>query len=113
MVNDPGAFLYTRKSLRIAHISTLKLIGMVNANMVLVILSVVLPDKLETPGQKLDPGELIVTRVVELGKLKDGVLLYPIPGCCTDLSLSQQNMIARYVSNNPPSVSRGLGSLEL
>ncbi|KAG6861892.1 hypothetical protein C0995_010598 [Termitomyces sp. Mi166 len=43
--------------------------GMTNANMKLVVLSIVLDDKLELPDQKLDPGEFIVRRIVELSKL--------------------------------------------
>ncbi|TFK73470.1 hypothetical protein BDN72DRAFT_814399 [Pluteus cervinus] len=45
--------------------------GMTNANMKLVVLNVTLDDKLETPEQKLDTGEFIVTRVVELAKLEE------------------------------------------
>jgi hypothetical protein len=44
--------------------------GMTNANMKLVILSVVLHDKMETPAAKPEVGEFIVTKVVELAKLK-------------------------------------------
>ena len=40
--------------------------GMTTANMKLVTLNVVFPGKLETPDQKLDDGEAIVRRVVEL-----------------------------------------------
>jgi len=43
---------------------------MTNANMKLVILSVVLDDKMETPTPQLEAGEFIVTKVVELAKLK-------------------------------------------
>lgn len=43
---------------------------MTNANMKLVVLRVTLDDKLEMPDQKLDPGEFIVPRIVELAKLK-------------------------------------------
>ncbi|RDB21210.1 putative Nudix hydrolase P35G2.12 [Hypsizygus marmoreus] len=45
--------------------------GMTNANMQLVVLNVILADQMETPKQKLDAGEFIVTRVVELSKLND------------------------------------------
>jgi hypothetical protein len=45
--------------------------GMTNANMKLVVLSVVLPDQLETPSQQLEPGEFIVSRVIQLSKLND------------------------------------------
>lgn len=44
---------------------------MTNANMKLVVLNVHLADKMETPKQELDAGEFIVTRVIELAKLKD------------------------------------------
>ena len=43
---------------------------MTNANMKLVVLSVVLDDKMEIPAAKLEDGEFIVTKVVELAKLK-------------------------------------------
>ncbi|KNZ79371.1 hypothetical protein J132_10336 [Termitomyces sp. J132] len=43
--------------------------GMTNANMKLVVLSVVLDDKMELSDQKLEPGEFIVPRIVELSKL--------------------------------------------
>ena len=43
---------------------------MTNANMKLVVLSVVLDDKMEIPVAKLEVGEFIVTKVVELAKLK-------------------------------------------
>jgi len=39
--------------------------------MKLVVLSVLLDDKMETPVAKLDAGEFIITRVVELSKLND------------------------------------------
>jgi hypothetical protein len=44
-------------------------LGMTNANMKLVVVTVLLEDKLETPVPHLDDGEHIVTRVVELDKL--------------------------------------------
>lgn len=53
-------------------------IGMTNANMKLVVLSVTLLDKMEKPKAKLEEGEFIVTRVVELNKLNEelnGMLL--------------------------------------
>jgi len=43
--------------------------GMTNATMKLVSVEVVCKDKLETPSQKLDDGESITIRVVELAKL--------------------------------------------
>ncbi|KAH7927698.1 hypothetical protein BV22DRAFT_1103507 [Leucogyrophana mollusca] len=45
--------------------------GMTNANMKLVVVSVSLEDKLETPDSKLDEGEHIVKRIVPLDKLND------------------------------------------
>jgi ADP-ribose pyrophosphatase len=47
------------------------LLGMTNANMKLVVLGVNLDDKMEAPDPKLDAGEFIVKRVVELAKLYD------------------------------------------
>lgn len=44
---------------------------MTTANMKLVMLNVTLEDILETPAPKLDAGEFIVTRVVEIAKLND------------------------------------------
>jgi len=43
---------------------------MTNANMKLVVLSVVLDDQMETPAANLEVGEFIVTKVVELAKLE-------------------------------------------
>ncbi|KAE9406992.1 hypothetical protein BT96DRAFT_954588 [Gymnopus androsaceus JB14] len=43
--------------------------GMTNANMKLIVLNVTLEDKLEAPDQKLEAGEFIVRRVIELKKL--------------------------------------------
>ena len=42
---------------------------MTNANMQLVVVSVLFDDKLDIPEPKLDPGEYIVTKIVELSKL--------------------------------------------
>lgn len=44
---------------------------MTTANMKLVVLNVDLADKMETPEQKLESGEFIVKRVVELSKLNE------------------------------------------
>jgi hypothetical protein len=44
---------------------------MTNANMKLVTLSVKCPDVLHIPPQKLDDGEAITVKVVELGKLHE------------------------------------------
>ncbi|TBU28960.1 NUDIX hydrolase domain-like protein [Dichomitus squalens] len=43
--------------------------GMTNANMKLVTVDVPFPEKLEMPAQKLEPGEYITARIVELSKL--------------------------------------------
>ncbi|KAF9456499.1 NUDIX hydrolase domain-like protein [Collybia nuda] len=45
--------------------------GMTNANMKLVVLDVLLADQMETPTQKLESGEFIVQKVVELAKLNE------------------------------------------
>lgn len=42
---------------------------MTNANMQLVVLNVLMEDQLTKPEPKLDPGEFIVTKVVEVSKL--------------------------------------------
>jgi ADP-ribose pyrophosphatase len=44
---------------------------MTNANMKLVLANVALEDKLSLPKQKLDDGEFIVPRVIELTKLHE------------------------------------------
>ncbi|KAH9901660.1 NUDIX hydrolase domain-like protein [Cubamyces lactineus] len=44
--------------------------GMTNANMKLVTVDVPFPENLEMPAQKLDPGEFIQVRIVELAKLR-------------------------------------------
>lgn len=44
---------------------------MTNANMKLVTVDVPFPDKLETYDQKLDAGEFITKRVVEISKLTE------------------------------------------
>ncbi|KAF8965270.1 NUDIX hydrolase domain-like protein [Flammula alnicola] len=62
--------------------------GMTNANMQLAVLSVVLEDKMETPVPQLDPGEYIVTRVVELAKLQTALEDYDKKGFVVDARLS-------------------------
>ncbi|KAG6878765.1 hypothetical protein C0993_008064 [Termitomyces sp. T159_Od127] len=62
--------------------------GMTNANMKLVVLTVTLDDKLELPEQKLDPGEFIVPRIVELAKLKSELKDYDKRGFVIDARLS-------------------------
>ena len=44
---------------------------MTNANMKLILLGVTFPDKLELSDAKLDVGEHIVKRIVEITKLKE------------------------------------------
>lgn len=44
---------------------------MTTANMKLIAVDVPFPDKLEQSAQKLEPGEYIVARIVELAKLAD------------------------------------------
>ncbi|CAL1703887.1 unnamed protein product [Somion occarium] len=51
--------------------------GMTNANMKLVTVDVPFPDKLETFPQKLDAGEFIVKRVVEICKLSEEFRVAP------------------------------------
>jgi len=61
--------------------------GMTNANMQLVVLNVDLEDKLETPAPKLEVGEHIVTKVVELSRLKDELEEYDRKGFVVDARL--------------------------
>ncbi|KIM49313.1 hypothetical protein M413DRAFT_61112 [Hebeloma cylindrosporum] len=62
--------------------------GMTNANMQLVVVSVLFDDKLETPEPKLDPGEYIVTKTVELSKLSIALEEYDRKGFVVDARLS-------------------------
>jgi ADP-ribose pyrophosphatase len=62
--------------------------GMTTANMKLVIVSVVLEDKMENPDAKLDVGESIVKRIVELATLNDELKLYDMKGFVVDARLS-------------------------
>ncbi|EGN98038.1 hypothetical protein SERLA73DRAFT_138283 [Serpula lacrymans var. lacrymans S7.3] len=62
--------------------------GMTNANMKLVIVNVPMKDKLETPNSKLDAGEYIVKKVVELDKLFDELKEYDKKGFVVDAKLS-------------------------
>ncbi|EPQ58528.1 hypothetical protein GLOTRDRAFT_114924 [Gloeophyllum trabeum ATCC 11539] len=62
--------------------------GMTTANMKLVVVRVTLEDKLETPDQKLDEGEFIVKRVVELAKLHEELKGYEGKGFVVDARLS-------------------------
>jgi len=61
--------------------------GMTNANMKLVVLSVVLADKLELPDPQLDAGEFIVKRVVRLANLNHELKVYAEMGCVIDARL--------------------------
>ncbi|KAJ7156109.1 NUDIX hydrolase domain-like protein [Mycena crocata] len=62
--------------------------GMTTANMKLVVLSVDLADKMETPAQKLEAGEFIVKRVVEVARLSDELKAYDTKGFVVDAKLS-------------------------
>jgi len=62
--------------------------GMTNANMKFVIVGVTLDDKMETPAAKLDAGEFIVTRVVEISKLDQELKAYDKKGFVVDAKLS-------------------------
>lgn len=55
---------------------------MTNANMKLVVLNVNLEEDAPSPKQKLEAGEHIVKRIIELDSLNEelkGALLYPYP----------------------------------
>lgn len=68
VVADPGLCL----SKNVHSISSLTCaVGMTNANMRLVTVDVPFPDQLETYDQKLDAGEFITKRVVEISKLSE------------------------------------------
>lgn len=62
--------------------------GMTTANMKLVVLNVELVDKMEAPEQKLEAGEFIVKRVVELAKLNDELRAYDSKGFVVDAKLA-------------------------
>ncbi|KAG1832808.1 NUDIX hydrolase domain-like protein [Suillus variegatus] len=62
--------------------------GMTNSNMKLVVVSVLLEDKLETPTPCLDDGEHIITRVVELDQLDTVLKAYDKKGFVVDARLS-------------------------
>ncbi|KAI0710418.1 NUDIX hydrolase domain-like protein [Cerioporus squamosus] len=61
--------------------------GMTNANMKLVTVDVPFPEKLEMPAQKLDPGEFITARIVELSKLRAEFQEYEKKGYVIDARL--------------------------
>ncbi|KDQ60555.1 hypothetical protein JAAARDRAFT_125146 [Jaapia argillacea MUCL 33604] len=62
--------------------------GMTTANMKLVAVNVSFPGELETSEQKLDAGEYIVKRVVELAKLNEELKAYDKKGYVVDARLS-------------------------
>ncbi|KZT66842.1 hypothetical protein DAEQUDRAFT_674376 [Daedalea quercina L-15889] len=62
--------------------------GMTTANMKLVAVDVPFPDKLEQSAQKLDPGEYITARIVELAKLSEELKEYEKKGFVIDARLS-------------------------
>ncbi|KAI8998928.1 NUDIX hydrolase domain-like protein [Trametes punicea] len=61
--------------------------GMTNANMKLVTVDVPFPENLEMPAQKLDPGEFIRARIVELAKLSAELKEYEKKGFVIDARL--------------------------
>ncbi|KAF7322719.1 Nudix hydrolase domain-containing protein [Mycena chlorophos] len=61
--------------------------GMTNANMKLVVVRVDLEDKMEHPTQKLEAGEFIVRRVVEVDKLDQVLKGYESKGYIVDAKL--------------------------
>ncbi|KAI0332070.1 hypothetical protein GY45DRAFT_1321362 [Cubamyces sp. BRFM 1775] len=61
--------------------------GMTNANMKLVTVDVPFPENLEMPAQKLDPGEFIQVRIVELAKLRAELQAYEQKGFVIDAKL--------------------------
>lgn len=67
MVNDPGISL----SFPDFHLFQIRFSGMTNANMKFVTLKVEFEDELQVNEAKLDEGEHIFRRVVELDKLSD------------------------------------------
>ncbi|KAG1749147.1 NUDIX hydrolase domain-like protein [Suillus paluster] len=70
--------------------------GMTNANMKLVVVSVLLEDKLETPAPHLDDGEHIITRVVELDQLDAELKGAPYHPVHSDGMYSQSSNIQAY-----------------
>jgi len=69
-VSDPGrSRLSTVEQATVCAASHTGCVGMTNANMKLVVLSVPMDDKLETPASRPDEGEHIEKRVISLDKL--------------------------------------------
>ncbi|PIL23702.1 hypothetical protein GSI_13451 [Ganoderma sinense ZZ0214-1] len=62
--------------------------GMTNANMKLVTVDVPFPERLEMPAQKLEPGEYITARIVEISKLSAVFKEYEKKGFVIDARLS-------------------------
>ncbi|KIP03667.1 hypothetical protein PHLGIDRAFT_129992 [Phlebiopsis gigantea 11061_1 CR5-6] len=62
--------------------------GMTNANMKLVMVDVPFPGELETYDQKLEAGEFITRRVVELSKLSEEFTKYEAKGFVVDAKLA-------------------------
>ncbi|KAJ7632312.1 NUDIX hydrolase domain-like protein [Roridomyces roridus] len=62
--------------------------GMTTANMKLVVLNVEIADKMEEPEQKLESGEFIVKRVIELSKLSGELRAYDAKGFVVDAKLA-------------------------
>ena len=90
-------------------------VGMTNANMRLVTVDVPFPEKLEMPAQKLDPGEYITARIVELSKLaaefKGLSCNYPQVRCSNTYTTSQSTnkrsvrCVLRLSASSPPAFS--------
>ncbi|OCH95250.1 hypothetical protein OBBRIDRAFT_831097 [Obba rivulosa] len=78
------------KATRVTETSPLQVCdpGMTTANMKLVMVEVPIPDKLEMPEQKLDVGEFITARVVEISKLAAELKEYEKKGFAVDARLS-------------------------
>lgn len=62
--------------------------GMTTANMKLIVAQVTMQDKLESPEPKLESGEFIVKRIIELAKLDDELKAYAAKGFVVDARLS-------------------------
>lgn len=69
-VCDPGRFPLLGSAVT-ACLNRRRAAGMTTANMKLVAVDVPFPDKLEKSAQKLEPGEFITARIVEIAKLSD------------------------------------------
>jgi len=78
------------KATKVLESSTLQVCdpGMTTANMKLVVVDVPFRDKLEQSAQKLDPGEFITARIVEIAKLAAELKEYEKKGYVVDARLS-------------------------